>query len=401
MLGDLVRDGDRIIVATGPSEPPTLIDELLDVAEQRRIGFQLVQVLTGSREAILSASARHTVRPIVQGRRQAGQPHVDVLPMSMSQLARSIASGELPVDGVLFSGRCIGGDRVNFGICIDVVEVACERARFRAVEINDALPLVPGPLPLPLARCEYVIRSTHPPLALPSPVRSPAATAIGENVATLVDDGSVVEIGLGRSLSGVAEALVNAGRRIAVHSGLLSDWTQTLVDNGIADRPLACADGVAAVGTASMGTSDFYSWLDRRETVRLVDSRHAHDPGHLAGLGSFVAINAASRIDCAGQVGAEGVATARMAVGGLLDFAVAGAYGGRSIVALESVDAHGRSRLVPRLSTVQLPASLVTHVVTEYGIARLTARTWSERARELITVAHPDHRADLRREMSG
>ncbi len=93
-------------------------------------------------------------------------------------------------------------------------------------------------------------------------------------------------------------------------------------------------------------------------------SRHAQDPAHLAGLGSFVAVNAASRVDSTGRTGAEDDVSGRMAVGGLLDFAVAGTYGGRSIVTLESVDRHGRSRIVPRLSTVQLPGSLVTHVVT-------------------------------------
>lgn len=400
-LDDLVRDGDRILLATGPSEPTTLIAELLAVAERRELSLQLLQVLPGSREQIMSASPRHSIRPIVPGRGRHGHPeHAEVLPMSMMQLARSIASGDVTIDGVLFSGRLIDGDRVNLGICIDVVELACQTARFRAVEINEALPLVPSPSAIPLARCEYVIRTNTEAMDLPSAVVTPAAAAIGEYVATLVPDGSSMELGIGRSVAGVPDALITVGRSISVHTGLLSDWTQALVENGIADRNLPCTDGAPVVGTVALGSAAFYEWIDEQPSVRLVDSRHAQDPAHLAGLGSFVAINAASRVDCAGQIGDEDGTASRMTVGGLLDFAVAGTYGGRSIVALESVDRQGRSRLVPRLSTVQLPASLVTHVVTEYGIAQISARTWPERAGALIAIAHPDHRAALRRAIS-
>ena len=397
----LLRDGDRILVATGPSEPTTLIEALLEAADDRQLSLELVQVLTGSREQILSAPARHKVRPIVAGRGRSAHPdRIEVLPMSMWQLARAINSGEMPIDGVLFSGRQLDVQRVNLGICIDIIEVACERARFRAVEINQALPLVPSPAEMPLDRCEIVIRTEQELLAKPMPVRGPVAEAIGGHLACLVPDGSCLEIGVGRSLSALPEALSKRNRHVSVHSGLVDDATRALVESGVADQPLACAGGAVAVGTAAMGSADFYRWLDRRGSIRLVDSRHAHDPCHLVGLGSFVAINAASRVDCTGQVGAGVDVAGRLAVGGLLDFAVAGSYGGLSIVALESVDGQGDSRLVHRLPAVQLPASLVTHVVTEYGVARLSGRTWSERAREMIAVAHPDHRAGLRREIA-
>jgi acyl-CoA hydrolase len=95
-------------------------------------------------------------------------------------------------------------------------------------------------------------------------------------------------------------------------------------------------------------------------------------------------------------VGVSAHAADRRAVGGLLDYATAGAYGRGSVIALESLDRSGRSQIVPELTALQLPSQLVTHVVTEHGIARLAGKTWPQRVREMLAVAHPDHRAELR-----
>lgn len=200
----------------------------------------------------------------------------------------------------------------------------------------------------------------------------------------------MLQLGIGRALAGVSDALVGKGLALSVHSGLVSDWTRRLVDEGVACRPLPCAKRAPLAAAAAMGSAGFYRWLDRRSSVRL-------DEGHLAGLGGFVAVNSASRVDMSGQVGVPGEVASQRGVGGLLDFAVAGACGGKSIIALESLDRSGRSRIVPTLTAVVLPSPLVTHVVTEYGVAQLANRTWAQRVRQLVSIAHPQHRAELRR----
>ena len=398
-LAGLVHDGDRILVATGSGEPTALIEAFLSSAVRERKKLEIVQVMAGSRQRLLAATSfGHRVLLPVPGGPVPESPAgaAQVMPASMMQLGRAIEDGSLRIDGVLFSGRRKGDAQVAAGIAVDLIPVAFKRARFRAVEINDALPAVPSRPLLPLDQCDLVASSRHEPPELSHRPPDDVARRIGAFVCELVTSGAVLELGLGSTLSGVSDGLVDAGLKISVHSGLISDGTQQLVEKGVAARALPCADGLPVVGAVAMGSEAFYRWLDDNRHLRLVDSRHAHDIAHLASLGNFVAVNAASRVDCTGQVGVPATATFTRGVGGLLDFAVAGAYGGASVVALRSVDRQGRSRIVPSLSAVQLPSTLVTHVVTEHGVAGLRNRTWHERHRALVGIAHPDHRAALR-----
>ena len=274
--------------------------------------------------------------------------------------------------------------------------LAFKHCRFRAVELNCALPRVASK-PMPLASLSVVDSEVAiPELATIPP--DPTARTIGGLVAELIPPGSALELGVGRALSGVAGAISARGTEISIHSGLISDWAQELVENGNAVRPMACGEGASVVAAVAMGSADFYRWLDGTPSVRLVDSFHAHDPAHLPAINGFVAVNAASEVDCFGQVGAPERAAPTRVVGGLLDFAIAGAYGGgKSIIVLESIDRAGRSRITVNATNVQLQAQLVTYVVTEHGIARMAGRTWRERTREMVAIAHPDHRDELRK----
>lgn len=394
-LAQLVRPGDRVLVASGSGEPTSLVDDLLDIAARPGSRLEILQVQTGSSGRLLAAGSNgnRVVLPVPAG--GALPPGVEVLPSSMFQLARAIADGSLPIDGVLLCGVEDDAGGLVPGICVDLLPVAFARARWRAVEVNDALPRVWAD-PLPLADCELVVRASAEPVELVPPTMTAAARAIGGYVAELVETGSVLEVGVGRSLAAIATALVSARTQVSVHTGLVSDWVRDLVDGGAACRPLDCAAGAPVLGTVAMGSRDFYAWLDCRKDIRLADSLHAHDPAHLMRLGTFVAVNAATRVDLRGQVGVSAHAADRRAVGGLLDYATAGAYGRGSVIALESLDRSGRSQIVPELTALQLPSQLVTHVVTEHGIARLAGKTWPQRVREMLAVAHPDHRAELR-----
>jgi acyl-CoA hydrolase len=118
-------------------------------------------------------------------------------------------------------------------------------------------------------------------------------------------------------------------------------------------------------------------------------------PAYLSSLKNFVAINTAVSVDLTVQVGAGRGALDRRGIGDLLDFAVGGTYGGKSIIAIESASSRGHSRILPSLNVVRLTSNLVTHVATEYEVARLAGKIRPQRRRLLIEVANSNHLESL------
>jgi acetyl-CoA hydrolase len=395
-LRELVRDGDVCFVSTGGGEPRVLLRELVHEVAPYRDNLGFLQVLTGSAGELLRvADHGHTIStPVPAGLVGPGAPGVRLLDASMRQCAADIASGVQRLDGALLTVRR-SGDRLYPFPAVDLAMVAFERARFRAVEVIADGPVAPRAPCFGVGDVDYLVAAEDRPAGLAVIPQDDVSRRIGARVAELVPPDAVLELGVGRALASVADALVAAGRPLAVHTGLVADWVRTLVEGGVARRPLDCAGGGSVVGTVALGSAGFHDWLSTTDAVTLADSRHAQDPLHLGGLTPFVAVNSAPVVDLTGQVGLPPDVGDGPGAGGLLDFAVAGAYGGLSVIALRSVGSAGRSRIVPRLSTVHLPANLVTHVVTEHGTADLRGRTAAERRARLIAIAHPDHRGEL------
>jgi 4-hydroxybutyrate CoA-transferase len=153
------------------------------------------------------------------------------------------------------------------------------------------------------------------------------------------------------------------------------------------------------VGATSIGTRAFYAWADNNQRIALIDSRHAHNADKLAGLPRFVAINSALQVDLGGNVNL----TSRngriiSGPGGAGDFAEAGARSEASIIVLFSTTRDGLSTIAPQVEIVTLPASHLTHIVTEHGIAHLRGRSREERAQALAAIAAPEHREQLLRQ---
>jgi len=305
----------------------------------------------------------------------------------------------MPIDGVLIAGTRAGdGGTISPGLALDVAGIAARRARFRALELNAAFPRTRSVEWVAEADCDRVIAVEQaPPVAAWDGVLTPEQQQIGGHVAELVETGSVVELGVGHGLQGVAWALKEAGRRsLSLHTGLIDDTAQTLVESGIVDWGPKCAAGACVVATVVRGSAGFYAWVDDNPAVRLVESDDAHDVAHLLNLGRFVAINSAGEVDLFGEVGARD-RDAMLGGGGVSDFATAGAYSAGSIIALTARGASGKSRITAQVEHVQVSGHLVTHVVTEYGVADLRGRTARERAASVISIAHPDDREHLNR----
>lgn len=388
-LAALIHDSDRLFVSTGAAEPAALIDELVDEVAPIRRDLSAFQILTGSRGRLINiARYGHRVITTVPGRLRDGDAStLSVLDLSMRQCARAMEEGKIPIDGALVSVTR-AGDSLYPVPSTDLAMVALERARFRAAEVM-AWRTTPSAPKIHVHDVDYVIDGAQKPAEFISPDSDEAARRIGAFIAELVPDGATIELGIGRGLASVADSLSHTRLALSVHSGLISDWAQQLVDAGVANAARPCGRRRPIVAAVAMGSTPFNEWLAGSDAVTFADSRHAHDPAHLMSLHPFVAINSAAAVDLEGRVGLPPGYRRTVSSGGLADFAIAGAYSGKSIIALHSRDRDGRSAVVPHLEAVHLTANLVTHIVTENGVAELTGKSAEERRRALLEVADP------------
>jgi acyl-CoA hydrolase len=406
-LGQLVHDGDRLFIGTGAGEPRTLLRLLIDEVLPHRRDVELIQVAIGGSELIVETprGRGHRVLLVAGGARGNAalrEGTASLVPASMGTLEELISSGELRIDGALVAGtRRDSNGPISPGLSLDLGRSAAAAARFRAVEMNAALPVVHSVDWLHLNDSDLVVNSDDPPPVTAQRPSSEAQRQIGRLVAGLVPVRAAVELGVGQGLRGVAQALAERGGgfTITIHTGMITDDIKLLVERGVVAGSAPDFAEESVIASVALGTAEFYHWLDDNPAVQFVDSGRAHRLAHLLSLGRFVAINSAGQVDLVGQVGAP-TRAGTLGGGGLPDFATAGAHSAGSIIALEARDRHGASKLVPRLEHIQLHGSAVTHVVTEFGIASLRGADARERAERLVAIAHPDDRAALSASLS-
>jgi len=391
-----LRTGDTLLVGTGVGEPSGLIDELCEIAGA--VGHvRAIQVMSGSAEKLADASgaALRLVTPVpgAKSRKAIAEGRAELLPWRMSRILDSILDGSLRIDGILLQGRALDERHATTGLIADVMRPAWDRARFRAIELNDRLPRIASET-LRLDTADYVLHRNALPTELPPDPISDLAIAIAEHIAEVVPDGATIELGVGRALAAAADALARRRRDLAMHTGIVGNAAMRLIQAGCVCR--AISGKAVAVGATAMGTREFYTWADENESIALVDSRRAHRPEVLAATPRFCAINSALQVDLAGNVNSmvhRGKVVGGIGGGG--DFAEGGTRGEASVIALFATTRDGASTIVPEAEAVSISCEHVTHVVTEYGIARLRGLSRAERARALVPLAAPQHRAAL------
>jgi 4-hydroxybutyrate CoA-transferase len=230
---------------------------------------------------------------------------------------------------------------------------------------------------------------------------------IAQNVASLIHDGDTMQIGIGRTTEPLVKLGMFSGRRdLGWHSEATPPGIISLIRNGVINGSRKTLHPGKAVVTSIGGSSrEEMAWVNMNPLFMLVDVGYLEDIRIIAAHDNYVAINNCLMVDLSGQICAETLGTRIMSqAGGQIPF-VSGATlskGGRAITCLPSTAQGGKvSRIVPLLpqgTVVTIQRNLADHIVTEYGIARLKSKTLRERAQELINVAHPDFREELKRE---
>jgi len=401
-LAGFLRPSDRLAWSAGPVEPAHLLgvlDRQLDRVPQ--VGALLnVSFQTAVDAACLASRATVTaLGGAVTNRRFQEIGALDVLPINYSAMPDLVTSGRLPIDVVLLQ-LAADSDAFNLSLMVDHVADAVPRARVVVAEINDLLPVTFGETRIEAADVDHVVHVSRPPFELHSRASRAIEQEIAAHVCRLIGDGATLQIGLGSLPDAVLESLTTK-RDLSLHSGTLGDRVVDLVEAGVITNRKKPADTGKCVTATLLGSQRVYRWAHRNPLLEMRSPRYTHDILVHAALPRLTGINTALEVDLTGQINAEVAGGQNVGmVGGHGDFmrGCLKSPGGRGIIVMAAT-AHNStvSRIVPILSRgiVTTARSDADTIVTEYGIAELRGRSVSERARQLIAIAHPNFRRTL------
>jgi 4-hydroxybutyrate CoA-transferase len=314
-------------------------------------------------------------------------------------------NGILPVDVALITVS--PPDKLGFfclGISVDYTKQAALSARTVIAAVNPHMPRIGGDSCLHATDIDYFVPTEEPLIELAPPKIGEVEKGIGGHVASIINDGDCLQLGIG-ALPDAVLGFLGEKNDLGIHSEMISDGAMKLVNAGVITcRRKSFLPGKIVI-TFAMGTAAFYEWLNDNAMIEAYPVDFVNDPFRIAQNDGLVAVNSALAVDVMGQVAATTLGpTQYSGVGGQVDFVrgASRAKGGRSIIALPSTAAKGtQSRIVARLQ----PGSCVTtsrydvdYVATEHGIASLRGKSIRQRCEALIEIAHPDFRDRLREE---
>jgi acyl-CoA hydrolase len=228
---------------------------------------------------------------------------------------------------------------------------------------------------------------------------------VGHFVASLIEDKSTLQMGIGAIPDAVLKAL-SGHKDLGVHTEMFSDGIIDLFEKDVINNKYKSIHPNKAVTGFALGSRRLYDYVNDNPAFAILDVDYVNDPHVIRRNDRMVSINSAIEVDLTGQVGADSIGVYQFSgVGGQMDFMRGAALstGGKPIIAIPSRTTKGISRLVP---TLKPGAGVVTtrahmhYVVTEYGVAYLFGKNLRQRAKALINIAHPDDREMLERNCS-
>ncbi|MEM7303122.1 MAG: acetyl-CoA hydrolase/transferase C-terminal domain-containing protein [Pseudomonadota bacterium] len=285
-----------------------------------------------------------------------------------------------------------------------------ESARTVIVEVTKGLPYVYGDnCAVHESDVDFVVAGDDlPAVELPDTPLTDVDKAIGNRIAAEIEDGACIQVGIGGMPNAACAALLNSDvKHLGLHSEMLTDAMVDLVNSGQVDGSKKTLNPGKHVYSFALGAKRLYDTIDHNADFHCCPADYTNMPHNIMKNERTVAINATTQIDLTGQAASESDGFRHISgTGGQLQF-VRGAYAapnGKSFICLSSVYEKGdvrKSRIVPCLTpgnTVTTPRMDMMYVVTEHGMVNLKGKSVADRAKALISIAHPDFREELERE---
>ena len=401
-----VKNGDFIVVPTGAGEPPAVLGAL---STHRRdfLDVKVGQILPVRKYEYFDAATQANVRHVAYFLSGTSRPGalagwIDSIPQYFCEMPQMIEEGLIPAD-VVFALASPMDEHGYFslGISADYTVAALAKARVIVLEVNPNVPFTYGNCHVHVSRVTALVENDTPLLEVGMPEIGPVQQAIGRYVADLIEDGSTLQIGYGGIPDAVVMQLTHK-KDLGIHTEMFGDGLLSLIECGAVTNARKTCNKGKTLATFALGSKKVYDYMNRNLAFELHPVNTTNDP-YLAGLNdNLISVNATLQIDLIGQCGSESLGFKPYSgTGGQSDFVRAAnrSKGGKSIMVLPSTAKNDTlSRIVPTLSPgtfVSTSKNDISYVVTEYGVAQLRGKSYGERVKELIRIAHPNFRESL------
>jgi acyl-CoA hydrolase len=401
-----VRSGMRVYIQPGCAEPETLVEALIRRGPHVE-DVEIVHMMTMGNAAYVAPEMeghfRHNAVFIGANVREAvNAGRADYTPINLSEIEELFESGAMQLDVALIQvsppdahGFC------SFGVGVDTSLTAAKCAHHVIAQVNDQMPRTYGDSFIHVNDIDAIVESSRPLCGLGKVEITDMHVAIAKNVAGLIEDGAVLQTGIGGIPDAVLPFLMDR-KDLGVHSELVSDGVVPLIESGVITGARKNFKPRKIILGFALGSKRLFDFVHDNPIFEFHPTAYTNDPLLIARNDNMVAINSALQVDLTGQVCADSIGTRFYSgIGGQVDFlqGAAKSKGGKPIIALSSTAKNGTvSRIVPTLSAgagVVTSRGLVRYVVTEYGVAYLHGKSIRERAKALIEIAHPKFREEL------
>ncbi len=405
----VIKSDDRIHLSSVAVTPHALINAMVERGRNREFKNVRIQHIHTEGPAPYADAQFEGVFQLesffvgsnVRKATQAG--YADYIPVFLSETQKLIREGYLKVNVAMI--QVSPPDRhgyVSLGTSVDATLAAVENADTVIAQVNRYVPRTWGDAQISIKEIDYFVEHDEPLFQHHNAPLTEVEQTIGRNVAALVEDGACLQMGIGGIPNAVLAELGNH-KDLGVHTEMFSDGILPLVEKGVVNGKRKQIDKGKMVASFLMGSQDLYDFVDDNPVVAMMDVAHTNGIHVIRNNHKVTAINSALSVDLTGQVCADSIGTTHYSgVGGQIDFIRGAGHseGGKPIIAMPSVTGKGISKITP---TLMEGAGVVTTranmhwLVTEYGAVNLYGKTLQERARLIMSVAHPNHREMLDR----
>ncbi|MFH6602514.1 acetyl-CoA hydrolase/transferase family protein [Maribacter algicola] len=406
----VIRSGDRVFVQGAAMTPNELIDALCE----RYVELENVEIISIHTEG----EAQYTQEPYCKAfnlnscfvggnvRKGVNTFRADYIPIFLSEIPLLFKQNILPLDVAIVQvsppdnhGYC------SLGVSVDVALPAIRTAKKIIAQINPQVPRTHGTGIVHTNQIELAIEVNRPIHQHEPTEITEIENKIGVQVASLIEDGATLQMGIGNIPNAVLSNL-NNHKDLGIHTEMFSDGILPLVKSGVISGEKKVVKKGKIVSCFAVGSQKLYDFVDDNPICDFRDSGYTNDTARIRRNPKVTAINSAIEIDLTGQVCADTIGSYQFSgVGGQMDF-IRGASlseGGKPIFAISSTTKKNVSKIVPFLrqgAGVTTTRAHVHYVATEYGVVNLFGKNLKQRAKALISIAHPDHREVLEKASS-